>query len=547
MPSKHLLLRLLPALVCGLPLLGGSDAPRRVISARVTLAATPGGPALYAPTPGSTASTLFTVSVDGLTVPVEKFGDASYARFTTTGAASITITTPGHAIATASVSPLKENLQLNKNGQTVSFNINHAGNYFVRVDDLEPLMIFADAPEAGAPPGPGDPRVVDLSTYLPPGRDPAAPVTALIQKAIDDTAAQADGAGGILFVPNGRHVAGQLKLKSNVFLYLADGALLQSQADFNTTDFPPQANSDSSFIFIENARNVRIGGRGVIDGNGYAVRTLNPKANIKLLRTAGAADVLIEDVFFRDSARWSLHILDSERVTLRNFKLVNDLRGAFNPSEGVHVAVVTNTDGVDADASNDVLVEGAFIYTGDDAITPKVTNYMNRRRPCRGFVARNNILWTLKCALRVGDEALDDIHDVLFENNDIIRADRAIVLINGMDGHANGARLHDIRAINNRAEYIGGDYHERFFKFEIIKPGTTDTILIKDFFARQKAPQNSNMRGLDAARKITGVTFDNIVIGGTRAAGTGDIPLDVQPYADAPVFTAPAPAAPATR
>jgi hypothetical protein len=548
MPSKNIPRRILLTLAAAAltAAAGAQTAPRRVISARVTLNASAGGPALYAPTPGSVASAVFSASADGTPVPVEKFGDASYARFITTGGAAMTITTPGHAITAASVSPLRENLQLNKNGQTLSFNIKHAGSYFVRVDDLEPLMIFADAPEAGEPPRPGDPRVVDLSTYLPPDRDPAAPVTALIQQAIDNTAALADGQGGILFIPDGRYVAGQLKLKSNVFLYLSSGALLQSQTDFNPVDFPPQAQAgaqpDSSFIYIGDARNVRIGGRGIIDGNGHAVRTLNPGANIKLLRTAGAADVLIEDVFFRDSARWSLHVLDSDRVALRNFKLVNDLRGSFDPQEGVHVAVVTNTDGVDIDASADVLVEGSFIYTGDDAITPKVTNYMNRQRPCHGIVARGNTLWTLKCALRVGDEAFLDIHDVLFENNDIIRADRAIALRNG-----DGAHMRDIRVLNNRVEYIGGDYNERFFTFRIwllrppeSKPGLIDNVLIKDFYARQKAPQDSDMEGLDAAHRITGVTFDNIVIGGTRATGAADIPLAVRNFADTPIFSAPA-------
>ncbi|MDR2675540.1 MAG: hypothetical protein LBC18_11965 [Opitutaceae bacterium] len=495
------------------------------------------GVRLYTPTPGDTPCAVYALTVNGAPAPVVKFGDVSYSRFIINGPAEISVTTP-EKIGDARVSPMNSKRTVLKKGKTLSFNIGRAGSYFVRVDKLEPLIIFADPPEAAGAPRPGDPRVIDLSAYLPPGRDPAAPVTALIQKAIDDTAAQAGGEGGILFVPNGRHVAGQLKLKSNVFLHLADGALLQSQVDFNATDFPPQANSDSSFIFIGNARNVRIGGRGIIDGNGHAVRTLNPKANIKLLRTAGAGDVLVEDVFFRDSARWSLHLLDSERVVMRNFKLVNDLRGGFDPKEKVHKAVVTNTDGVDIDASRGVLVEGAFIYTGDDAFTPKVTGYMGRQGPCRDLVMRGNVIWTIKCALKVGDETIEDLHDMDFSNNHVIHADRFLALWSG-----DGGRIGDMRIINNKVESIGGDYNERFFMFrvrlrrrKISRPGVIENIVIKDFQALSPAPQPSSFEGLGDGGRITGVSFENIVIGGKRAQSAEDIPLRVKDGAGLPVF-----------
>lgn len=504
-----------------------------VSAARISAAT----PTLYAPTPNSIPSAAFSALVNGMSVPVEKFGDVSYARFVITTPVSITVTAPGHKIRNVRISPLNSKWQPAKKGETFSFSIPQPGTYFVRVDNLEPLLIFADAPAASTP-RPCEPRVIDLSTYLPASRDSSEPVTAAIQKAIDDTSALADGAGGILYVPNGRYVAAQLRLKSNVHLFLADGALLQSQTDFNQKDFPPQANGDSSFIFVENARNVRISGRGIIDGNGYAVRTLNAKANIKLLRTAGASDVLVEDVFFRDSARWSLHLLDSERVTFRGIKLVNDVRGRIDAKEKVHISVVTNTDGVDIDASRDVVVEDSFIYTADDAITPKVTNYMNRQGPCRGLVVRNNILWTIKCALKVGDETIEDLTDILFEKNYIIHADRVVALWSG-----DGGRIGDVRILNNMVESVGDDYNERFFMFRvrvrrpgISRAGIIDNILVKDFRALAPAPQPSSFEGLGNAGRISRVTFDNIVIGGKRARSVEDIPLRVKDSAEPPVF-----------
>lgn len=493
--------------------------------------------ALYPPTPGDVASSTFVLNAGGTPVPVVKFGDLSYARFVLTGSTIVDIATAGHRVREARVSPLNSKLDLRCKGENISFRLDRAGTCFVRIDDLETLLIFADEPESAAPKR-ADPGVIDLADYVPAGRDPTVPVTARIQKAIDDTAALAGGAGGVLYVSDGRYMAGQLRLRSNVHVYLSAGALLQSQVDFNATDFPPQANGDSSFIFIGDAHNVRISGRGVIDGDGHAVRSRDAKANIKLLRTAGASDVVIQDVFFRDSARWSLHLLDSDRLALRNFKLVNDLRGGLDPTEKVHIAVVTNTDGVDIDASRDVLIEGAFIYTADDAITPKVTNYMNRQGECRHLIVRNNVLWTLKAALKVGDETIQDLHDITFANNYVIHADRAIALWGGDGGH-----IHDIKITSNVVESIGGDYNERFFMFRVrlrrpglSKPAPIEDVLVKDFYALAPAPQPSSFEALGEEGGIAGITFSNIQIGGRRARSIADIPLRLKGGAEAPVF-----------
>jgi hypothetical protein len=496
-------------------------------------------PIADAPLPGDAVSEVFSVSADSVPVPVVKFGDVNYARFTAAGAGTVTITARGHKINNTRVSPLNTRHPPRRKGETLAFAVEPGFVYFARADNLPPLILFADAPETNAP-RPGGAGVVDLSTYLPPNRDPAAPATAFIQKAIDDTAALAGGAGGVLYIPDGHYISGQLKLKSNVHLHLSAGALLQSQVDFNATDFPRQANGDSSFIFIENARNVRISGRGVIDGNGYAVRSRNPRANIKLLRSAGAGDLTIENVFFRDAARWTLHFLDSERVTLRNFKLVNDLRGGPDPKEKVHRAVVTNTDGVDLDAVRGALVEGGFIYTGDDAFAPKVTNYMGRSGPCRDLVMRNNTIWTIKCALKVGDDdTVSDFSEIVFDRNYIIHADRFLALWS-----TGGQRMSGIRATGNLCEEIGGDYNERFFMFRarprhapaIRREVLIDNVLVRDFHAPAPAPQPSSMEGLDKDGRITGVTFENIVIGGKHVKSAEDIPMTVRNFADAPVF-----------
>ncbi|MEK3722849.1 carboxypeptidase regulatory-like domain-containing protein [Paenibacillus sp. FSL H8-0034] len=479
----------------------------------------------YPVLPGAHSSTSYTMKVNGQNVFVEKFGDISYARFSYSGTVQVDVYA-NETIESFGISPLNYQIEGSKDGSKLTFSISEPRTLIITINNLEKLFLFADGLEADVPVL-GAPGVVNLASYLPAGRDPEAAVTGLFQQAIDDTSALGGGTGGILFVPDGKYMTAQLSLKSNVHLYLQSGAWIRAVTAFNNTNYPTQNNGDSSFIFIGSAQHVKITGRGIIDGNGMAVRTLNPDANIKLLRTADASDVLIQDVYFRDSARWSIHLLYASDVTMKNFKLINDLRGGPDPvNPELLRPTVTNTDGVDIDASQNVTVEGGFIYTGDDAISPKVSNYMNLKRPAFDMHIKNNVLWSLKVAMRVGDETLDDIYNVHFENNEVIRADRFLTIWAG-----DAVRLHDINVINNRAEFIGGNYNERYFQFVIqkkraaINPGWIDRVLVKDFTGLNKTEQPSSIEGFDAWHLITNVTFDNVKIAGTTAANKADVPL----------------------
>lgn len=485
----------------------------------------------YQSTPGAESSNAFFVSVDGRPLLVEKFGDVSYARFMFSDAVEVAVKAK-QPIATYVISPQSYQVKGSVHADTLTFALTEPRSLILTINNAEKLFILADKVEENAP-ALQDPGVVNLAGYLAAGRDPATPVTAEFQKAIDETSSRNNGAGGILFVGNGEYHTGQLKLCSNVHLYLQSGALIKALPDFALYPLQGTSPRDSSFIFMANARNVKISGRGVIDGNGLEVRTRAAKANIKLLRGVQCSGIEIEGVYFRNSSRWSVHFLCSEEITLRGIKLINDLRAVPDSKKKVHEFLVSNTDGIDIDASHHVMLADSFIYTGDDAVSTKVTNYLNLKRPCHDVTIRSNVLWSYKCGLRVGDETTDDLHDIHFENNDIIRADRALALY-GRDG----GRIFNIQAINNRAEYIGGDFHERFFFFRVRSenknagPGSIENVLVKNFFALQPAAQASTIEGFSPAGQVSGVRFENIVISGVQAQKLADIPLEVKEFAE---------------
>jgi polygalacturonase len=108
-----------------------------------------------------------------------------------------------------------------------------------------------------------------------------------------------------------------------------------------------------------------------------------------------------------------------------------------------------NTDGFDPDNSSDILIENNFISVDDDAIAVKLK--AGRRRDMRNIVFRNNVIWTMCAALKIGTEVHDHtIRDIRFENNDVVHADSGIVVQCYRNGYVNGASW-----LNNHFEQIG--------------------------------------------------------------------------------------------
>jgi len=90
----------------------------------------------------------------------------------------------------------------------------------VRINHNQWLFLFLDSPEAMRP----DPKAADVISLASYGIDSTGKrlETVALQKAIDDAAAR--GKPTTLFVPPGTYRTGSLWMKSNVTLYLDEGA-----------------------------------------------------------------------------------------------------------------------------------------------------------------------------------------------------------------------------------------------------------------------------------------------------------------------------------
>jgi polygalacturonase len=357
-----------------------------------------------------------------------------------------------------------------------------------------------DPPESN-PPRLGDANVKNLADY---GVDNtgATLVTSQIQSAID---AASGAAQNILYVPPGRYTVGELWLKSNMTLYLAGGAVLygsNSTGDFNTGSGGINIEGCShGAIRMYQISNTQLLGRGVIDGNGHAIRAQND-TKVNLLKIEQSSDILVDGVLVRDSSFWNTLIYRSDNVTIQNYKMIN-----CRPNVDWN-----NTDGVDFDESTNGVLYNAFLYTGDDSMATK------NEEPS-GTVNTNNILhekvvaYSNSVGCKVGTKSMgQSMDDIVFKDIDVVKAGRALT----MEGY-------DTAVIRNTTfEDVRVEEAGIFIKLALDEPpdwrdAANQSTYIDTYFTNVTSYGNGTVQlhGRPGSNgSIDGVHFSNLTIGG---------------------------------
>lgn len=197
--------------------------------------------------------------------------------------------------------------------------------------------------------------------------------TKAIQAAID-----ACSDGGAVILSGGTYMSGQIKLKSNMTLWVDSTAVLKGIQDNSL--YPAIAlHADNAnvwlpgvlggggwelkeaFVYAEGANNVTITGGGVIDGNGDCTiwdhdkdETLRPMA----LYVAYSNNVKVTNIDIANSAMWDFVILECNVVVVDGININTSAYGV-------------NKDGIDICDSHDVKITNSTILCQDDAICPK--------------------------------------------------------------------------------------------------------------------------------------------------------------------------------
>jgi len=464
---------------------------------------------VYPPAATAVKSQSYSVEVNQAGVFTEKYKDVSYAHFAFSGKADITIAA-NEDIRSYSLSPESYNIPSTVQADKLTFSIDRSRKLVVRINDSERLFIFADPVETNLPKF-GDSKVVNIMGF---GIDNTGKIleTGKIQKAIDTLEKD-----GVLYLPPGIYQTAALRLKSDMTLYLAAGAVLKGAPSYIHY---PLGKIGRRMLMISGCSNVTIKGRGIIDGNGAAVRASGEKAHLVTIKSS--EDVLVKDVFLRESGSWNTHILYCDRVTVRNIKMINDVS-------------LTNTDGFDPDSSCDVLIEDSFIYAGDDAVAVKTSGRGGLLRDMRNITFRNNVVLTQKSALKIGTETrAKKMNNIRFVQNQVIQSDRAMAIY-----CSDGADISNISFEGNHFEENYPDNKRRMIHFQISNrkgAGHIRDVLIKNCSFKKPFPQNSTFEGLDSKHMITGVKFENFYIAGRLCRNTGEANLEIEDYVENVTF-----------
>ena len=264
--------------------------------------------------------------------------------------------------------------------------------------------------------------------------------------------------GGRVIIPQGVWLTnGPIHLKSNVHLFLSDGARLEFGTE--PADYLPEVITRfegtelynySPLIYAYQVTNIAITGDGVIDGNGresfveWKHKQDNDKAILRqmgndgvpvyervmgsghfirpsMIQPYGCTNILIEGITLVDSPFWVIHPTFCTNVTIRGVTV-----DSWN----------YNNDGVDPDACVNVLIEDCTFNCGDDAVAIKSGRDQDGWRngqATENVVIRNCLMNSRANGLCIGSEMSGSVRNVFMENCKIGEAASTIYFKSNLD------------------------------------------------------------------------------------------------------------------
>ena len=318
----------------------------------------------------------------------------------------------------------------------------------------------------------------------------------------------------VFYIGPGEWVMDAIALQDNQTLYLSGGAVLHS------------------IISVANASNVRICGRGLIDGSDYpAWNQAGSYARVPI-DLNHSKNVTVEGIGIVNSNCWNLNSYSSKNVKIDNVKIISGRQ---------------NGDGFTFQSCTDHVVTNSFARTWDDSLVIK--NYSGSTK---GITFKNMQVWTdLAQSMEIGYETdkgltLDpEISKVLFEDITVLyNFHKPVISIHNSDD----AFVHDITYRNIVVEnaFMQGDNGNNKELIEMTLQnsswstvrdefGSIDNVLIDGLTVINtvdgKVPR-SRMSGHSDENRITNVTLRNVSILGNPITTLKEMKLSIDDYCD---------------
>jgi len=313
---------------------------------------------------------------------------------------------------------------------------------------------------------------------------------------------------GRVVIPPGTYKVKTLFLKSDLTLDIQKGATLIYDGKFHESAILPgytktasgeyylgswegnPLDTYSALIQGINVENVQIIGEGILDGNG-ANWWDYPKQKVgawrpRLFQLIHSQNVLVQGVTFQNSPSWTIHPLLCSYLTFVDLNILN-------PKDS------PNTDGLNPESCQHVLILGVHFSVGDDCIAIKSGKiYLGRtlKRPSSHINIRNCSMNFGHGAVTIGSEIAGGVNQVEVTQCLFNETDRGLRIKTrrgrGQDAVIEAITFKNIQmtgvlspVVINAFYFCDPDGHSDYVKSKSALPVDERTPVLKDFVFEQ--------------------------------------------------------------
>jgi len=400
---------------------------------------------------GFASDKYYQVKVNGISVPVFDTPIASYAVFDFKGEVNIEVNTM-YDVRWVDIRPLRIGLKPTYTGDnSFSFKLNQPENLSLELNGRirqQPLFIFAGKPE------PNQPLKTDKNVIW--------------------------FEGGKLY----KDV--KLELKDNQTVYIEGGAVVQG------------------YIFAKGKKNIRICGRGILDGS---LNKTDPTCDNRFIDLRDCENVIVEGITLHNATTWQVALFHCNKANINNIRIVSESG---------------SDDGIDIFRCTNVVIDNVFAHTKDDCIAIKSGGKYPAEDATDNILVKNCVFWNSIWgnAIEIGFELYSsEVKNIRFENIDVIHVeDGATMSIH----NAGQAHVHNVVFDNIRVE----DSRQKLFDVAIFfsrwsPDGIQDPEFIKNNYLSgawdgvQKTPKGKEAYHSQFRGKVSNIVFKDIqVVGG---------------------------------
>ena len=291
----------------------------------------------------------------------------------------------------------------------------------------------------------------------------------------------------VIYYGPGVHRPGRIDVTNGQTLYLAGGAVVKG-------------------AIAAEGSNIRIAGRGILDGSDYEWR----KGPYGVSLGIHGTNIQVEGITIRGSSHWTIVPRGSQHVTIRNVKLCNSR--------------VQNDDGINPCNSQDVLITDCFIRSDDDCVALKGLDLRGANPNVERITVENCTLWCDRARIfLLGHESRAPyMRDVTLRNLDIIHFTMTAFLLEpGEDMRMENIRIEEIHVHGEgqgeliRLKPVVNQYMQKKV------PGYIQQVVVKNLeVSGLPGAYRVQLAAADAGHTVRNVRFENVTVLGEKLTRT---------------------------